>query len=593
MTEIFPPALIFIIGALMIPLLKGWFRSVYLLFLPAFAFVVFLNIPKGTYGLINFLGYRLLLRVDALSLVFGYVFVIIAFIGIIYALQVKDTGEHVAAFVYAGSALGIVFAGDFISLFVFWETLTLSATCVIWSRRNKLSQGAGFRYLLIHLFGGVCLLAGIILRVYNTGSIDFEYIGLNGLASYLIFLGFVINAAVPPLHAWLTDAYPEASITGTVFLSAFTTKSGIYVLARAYPGAEILVVAGAIMTVFPIFYAVLENDLRRVLSYSLINQVGFMVTGIGLGTALAINGAVAHAFCDVLFKALLFMAVGAVMYRTGTCKATDLGGLYKTMPVTLIFCLVGAASISAFPLFSAFVSKSMILAAAGQENLMIVWLLLLFASAGVFHHAGIKVPYFIFFAHDSGKRPPEAPLNMLIAMGIAAFLCIFIGAYPKVLYSILPYPVEYMPYTSEHVISQLLLLCFASLAFAFLVRSGYYPPEKRAINLDADWLYRKGAPALIALISTPLFRLSDRIGRAFFESLPSFLVWFGKNPPAAIKIAVDTALLTFSRPEKKIKTAQRLENEKKIYPADTLFPWSIGAAVSFVLLIFLVYLLTY
>lgn len=587
------PASIFIIGSIIITMLKGRIKSIFLLFLPVLTFAALLNIPLGTYRITSLLGYDLLLRIDRLSLVFGYAFLIITFIGVIYSLHVQEAGEHVAAVVYAGSALGVVFAGDFISFFIFWELITISATYIIWSRRTRASRGAGFRYVLVHICGGLCLLVGIILRAYNSGSIEFTYIGLDGLASALIFLGFCINAAVPPIHAWLTDAYPEASITGMVFLSVFTTKTAVYALARAFPGTEILVVVGAIMTVYPIFFAVLENDLRRVLSYSLINQVGFMVTGVGLGTALALNGAVAHAFCDIFFKALLFMAVGAVMYRTGTCKATELGGLYKTMPVTMIFCMVGAASISAFPLFSAFVSKSMIIAEAGRQHLTIIWLFLLFASAGVFHHAGIKIPFFTFFAHDSGKRPKEAPVHMLIAMGIAAFLCIFIGVYPKILYGMLPFPVEYVPYTVDHVMSQLLLLFFAALAFAVMKYTGYYPPEQQAVNLDTDWFYRRAVPTAVSFIGRPLARWNDRIGRLFLETLPYFLIWFGKNPPAALKIAADTVILRLKGPAKRAKAARQLEKEKKIYPLDTLYPWSTGAAVSFVLLFFLVYLIIY
>lgn len=587
MTSALPPALVFILGALLVPLLRGRLRSLYLLALPAVALVVLRGIPEGSCGLTRLMDFELLLRVDRLSLVFGYVFILMAFIGVIYALHLRGSGEHTAAMVYAGSALGVVFAGDLLTLFLFWEMLTLAALFIIWQGGGKASRGAGLRYLLVHLFGGLCLLTGIIMRVSETGSTAFGYIGLQGLSSYLIFLGVIVNVAIPPLHAWLVDAYPEASVTGTVFLSAFTTKSAVYVLARTFPGAEVLVVAGTVMTLVPIFYAVLENDLRKVLSYSLINQVGFMVVGIGLGTSLAVNGAVAHAFADILFKGLLLMTVGAVLYRTGTCKVTDLGGLYKTMPVTMVFCLIGAASISAFPLMSAFVTKSMILAEVGHQGLTTVWLLLLFASAGVLHHAGIKVPYTMFFAHDSGKRPREAPLNMHIAMGIAAFFCIFIGVYPKFLYGLLPYPVDYAPYTADHVVTQLLLLLFAVGACVFLIKIHYHPPEQRAVYLDTDWFYRKAGPALVSVLGAPLAALNAWLGRLFLESLPDFLIRLGQNPTGALKIAAGTVRLGFSStPEAR----ERLEKEKAAYPRDQIRGWSISSAVSLVLIFFAVLL---
>ena len=501
MINILPPALILIIGAVLIPFLKGRVKSAYMLLLPVIAFVIIVSIPEGIHWTVGFMDYDLIFgKVDRLSKAFGYIFSIMSFIGTLYALNLKnEDGQHVAAFLYAGSALGVVFAGDFLSLFVFWEIMTITSAYLIWSRRTKASYVAGMRFLLVHLFGGLCLLIGIVIHVQQTGSIEFGLIGLNGLASVLILLGFGINCAFPILHPWLPDAYPEATITGTVFLSAFTTKTAVYVLARSYPGTELLIYVGVAMTVFVIFYAAIENDLRKVLSYSLINQVGFMVVGIGIGTELSINGTVSHAFSHILYKSLLFMSMGAVLHQTGKIKCTDLGGLYKTMPITMIFCVVGAASISGFPLFSGFVSKSMIISASGDGGMTIVWLLLMFASAGVLHHAGIKVPYHAFFSHDSGIRTKEPPLNMLIAMGIAAFLCVFIGIFPGFLYSILPYPVDFVPYTAAHVLNVLQLLLFAGLASALLFLSGLHPPEIRGINLDVDWFYRKLGKVFVSL----------------------------------------------------------------------------------------------
>jgi multicomponent Na+:H+ antiporter subunit D len=514
MIDTIPPGLIFIIGALLVPLFRGKVKSTYLLLLPVISFINLISIPIGNHWVVSFLGYDLVFgRVDRLSLLFGYIFHLISFIALIYALHVKDDLQHVAGLVYAGSSLGVVFAGDLFSFFVFWELLTVSSIFLIWARRTRASLGAGFRYLLVHVSGGLCLLAGIVLYVYQTGSIEFGYIGLNGPATYFIFFGFGLNCAWPILHPWLTDAYPEATITGTIFMSAFTTKCAVYALARAFPGTEALIWIGAIMTGFPIFYAVIENDLRRVLAYSLINQVGFMVCGIGIGTHLAINGAVAHVFNDVLFKALLFMSMGAIMYRTGKINGTALGGLYRTMPLTCIFCMVGAASISAFPLFSGFVSKSMVMDAAAGGHMKIIWFILLFASAGVFHHAGIKIPFFAFFGHDSGMRPKEAPLNMLIAMGIAAFLCIFIGSFPGPLYSLLPYPVDYVPYTMPHVVGQTQLLFFSALAFTLLLLAGIYPGEQRCVNLDVDWFYRKAGKSFMWFCEKPLVAFGNFIDR--------------------------------------------------------------------------------
>jgi multicomponent Na+:H+ antiporter subunit D len=320
-------------------------------------------------------------------------------------------------------------------------------------------------------------------------------------------------------------------------MSALTTKSAVYVMARTFPGTELLIWMGALMTAFPIFYAVLENDIRRVLSYSLINQVGFMLCGIGIGTHLAINGAVSHAFCHILYKALLFMAAGSVLHMTGKIRCTDLGGLYKTMPLTCLFCMIGAASISAFPLFSGFVSKSMIVSASAHEKLTITWLILQFASAGVFHHAGIKVPFFTFFAEDSGIRTKEPPLNMLLAMGIAAFLCVAIAVFPRPLYDILPYPVDYVPYTAAHVVGQLQLLMFGALAFCLLILSGYYPAEMRAINLDTDWFYRKGLSQVMAGITRLCSWVARICEQIFVRILPARLAELSKKPVSTLAVS--------------------------------------------------------
>ncbi len=487
-----PIGIILVAGGLLTPLVPKTLRGAFLLALPVLTFAQIFSLSPGQSVSVEAFGATLeIVRVDRLSLAFGYIFAIAAFINVIFAWHVRESFEQAVALVYAGSALGAIFAGDMVTLFVFWELSALASVFLIWAGGTERARRAGLRYITVQLLSGMLLLAGAAIRYAESGSLKFEWIGLDGAGGALIFAAIGIKCAFPLLHNWLQDAYPEATPTGTVVLSAFTTKLGIYALARGFPGTEELVYVGALMTAFPIFYAVIENDLRRVLSYSLNNQLGFMVVGIGLGTDMGLNGAVAHAFADILFKALLFMSMGAVLFRTGTVKGTDLGGLYKSMPLTTGFCMVGAASISAFPLFSGFVTKSMIMASAAEEGYTFIWLVLLFASAGVFHHAGIKIPYFAFFSHDSGIRCKEAPANMLIAMGVAAVLCIGIGTFPGALYAILPGPVTYVPYSAAHVISQLQLLVFSALAFSFLMRTGIYPPEMRSVNLDSDWFYRR------------------------------------------------------------------------------------------------------
>ena len=515
----------FLLGALAVALLPPRYRAAVLIAVPLLGAASLATLEHGVRWEIALFDLALSpVRVDGLSLLFGYLFHIAALLGALFSLHLRDRVQHVAGLVYVGAALGAVFAGDLLSLFVFWELMALASVFLIWARRTERAMRAGLRYLVIQMGSGVLLLAGALMHVRDGATIEFEFLGADTPAHWLILAAFGIKCAFPLAHNWLTDAYPEATPTGAVYLSAFTTKVAVYALARGYPGTEILVYIGALMTCFPIFYAVIENDLRRVLAYSMVNQLGFMVCGIGIGTELALSGAVAHAFNDVIFKGLLMMSMGAVLHMTGRINGSDLGGLYKSMPMTTVLCIAGAASISAFPLFSGFVSKSLVMAAALEEGRGWIWLALLFASAGVFHHAGIKIPFFAFFARDAGIRTTEPPANMLAAMAIAAALCVAIGCWPWALYALVPFEVQYAPYTADHVITQLQLLAFSALAFTWLKLSGLYPPELRGTNLDAEWAYRRLGPrvalgigARIAGFEQRARQASTRLARALLD----------------------------------------------------------------------------
>ena len=451
----------------------------------------------------NYLNFEIvLLRVDGLSKVFAIIFSLMTLIGLIFAWNQKSKSELLSVLIYSGAAIGAVLAGDVFSLFFFWELMAIGSTLIIFSANTRFSSKAGFRYALIHFAGGVVLMAGLTGYVAETNSVVFENFTLESPFSWMIMAGFLVNAGAPPFSSWLPDAYPEASFSGSVFLSAFTTKTAVYTLLRGFPGNEILIAFGLFMIFYGIIYALLENDMRRILSYSIINQVGFMVVGAGIGTEMAINGASAHAFAHILYKALLLMSAGSVFLMTGKRKCSELGGLFQTMPLTMICGTIGAFAISAFPLTSGFVTKSMISQAVADQHLFVVWLLLAAASAGVFLHAGIKFPWFVFFQKDSGLRPPEPPINMRLAMIILSLLCIGIGVFPGYLYSILPYAVNYIPYTASHVVFQLQLLLFAGFAFFVML-----PWLKRTltISLDTDWFYRRFFPSIISNLNSKKF----------------------------------------------------------------------------------------
>ena len=592
-----PPAAIFIVGALFIPLFRGRLRQLYLLAIPVVAFFNVLYMQEGVYWIHHFMEYDLTLgRVDLLSKCFGYVFVIAAFCMTLYALHVKETGQHVAAFIYVGSALGVVFAGDLLTLFIFWEFLAWSSVCLVWYRRRKASIDAGFRYLMVHVAGGVILLGGIILYMQgNDGSIAFDAFDYGSPGTILILIGFLINAAVPPLHAWLPDAYPEATITGAVFMTAFTTKTAVYVLARGFAGVEMLMWLGAIMALYGVVYAVLENDIRRLLAYHIISQVGYMICGIGLGTMMAINGTTAHAFSHILYKGLLFMGMGAVIYMTGKNKLTELGGLYKVMPLTFLLYMIGAFSISGFPLFNGFISKSMIIHAAALDHQGIIFLMLECAAVGTFLHTGLKLPYYVFFGKDAGIKAKDPPINMLLGMGAAAFMCTLLGVYPQILYQLLPFqPVGYHPYALPHVVGTIQLLLFTYLAFILLKRK--LDPDK-TISLDTDWFYRKGSILFMWFVDKPLARGTQWTIDATLV-VKDFAVWFSRNPVEALGIVADTVCLKILHISQGTsageQTAKAVLNERlEQYPGEPVRRDPIGVSVLLSTLFLFAYLVIY
>ncbi len=555
--------MLLIVGAGVLPMLSGRWRSVWTLLLPvASGLQLWGAFPAGTSRTFELLGYPLTpVQADPLSLVWGYIFHLAAFLCALYAWHVRDLVQQVAALIYVGAALGAIFAGDLITLFVYWELTAISSVFLIWASRSERSYRAGMRYLIMQVGSGVILLAGILFHYRDTGSLAFgdafhkilaplplasdgQFLGLNSPGTALIFLAFGIKAAFPLLHNWLQDAYPEATVTGTVYLSVFTTKLAVYALARGFPGTGILIGIGATMAVFPLFYAAIANDLRRAMTYILNNQLGFMVTGVGLANfarhpevaQLAINGTASHAFAHILYEGLLFMALGAVLYRSGTIRGSQLGGLYRSMPWTAAFCLVGAASISAFPLFSGFVTKSMIVSAAAEQHQTAVWLALMFASVGVFLVAGIRIPAVTFLGPQRGPRLAEAPGWMLAAMASSAAFCLLLGIWPAPLYALLPYPVEYKPYTAAHVITQLQLLAFTGLAFATLKLRGLYPVERAAINLDSDWFFRKPLPAVVGGLYRWGVALRAGVSRVGEAVLVEALTWVKKHcgPPGLL-----------------------------------------------------------
>lgn len=520
-----PPALVLILGAVLGSIVRMQpLRTAIALLTPIITLYVIWQIPDGVQLSLPFLQHEMeLVEGSKVRRLFATIFTLMAFGGVLFAFKQANWWEIAAAMVYAAGAVGVCFSGDMVSLFIFWEIMALFSTLVVWHGGTVTARQAGMRYAIMHLLGGVFLMIGIVGMWVETQSLDVQALTLGSAYTWFLLAGVLVNTAAPPFSSWLSDAYPEASASGSVFLSAFTTKTSVLTLILLFPGQSILIWIGLWMVFYGIIYALLENDMRRILAYSIVNQVGFMVVGVGIGTELALNGASAHAFAHIIYKALLFMSAGAVLYQTGKRKCSELGGLYQSMPLTMVCGTIGALAISAFPYTSGFVSKSLISSASAYEHLTFVYFMLVAASAGVFLHAGIKFPWFVFFQKDSGMRPPDPPWNMRLAMILYSAACIGIGIFPDLLYGLLPYPVDYEPYTADHVVTQLQLLLFAGLAFFVML-----PMMKRTltISLDLDWFWRVGANKVLCFLEGRLRRLVGgvaELGRVVLQILLDFL----------------------------------------------------------------------
>ena len=496
-TLLLHPLLPFLVAAVLVRVLPRTAGHVVMILAPLVALAQVWSLELGTTVSVDYLGWELeVLRVDGLSTPFGVVFAIAALIAGIYGIATQLGPERSAALVYAGAAVGVVYAGDLLTFFLFWETKAIASTLLILARRTDRSNRAGMRYLFVHILGGKLLLAGIILHVWQTDSLAFTSFE-PGVAAYLMLTACLLSAAVPPLHAWLADAYPEATVAGTVFLSAYTTKAAVYALARGFAGFEILIYLGIVMALYGVVYAVLENDIRRLLGYHIISQVGYMVAAVGIGTELAINGATAHAFAHILYKGLLLMGAGAVIYATGRSKMSELGGIANRMRPVLALYMVGAVSISSFPLFSGFVSKELVVAAASSDELVWLVILLKVASVGTFLHTGLKLPYGTWVGtRGLGPRTNQGapfhvgrvPASMIVAMGLSAALNLTLGLRPSLMYDLLPYPVTYDVYTFGKVVEKTQILLFTALGFWLLLPKLH---AKAIVTVDTDWIYRK------------------------------------------------------------------------------------------------------
>ncbi len=527
MNEIMHPGFILILVGVLAMLAPKAIRRILLAVGPLAGLYAAWNLPLGYEMNIGFVhGYQLgIMYVDKLSWIFTFVFSILAVIASLYAANNPNRMEALCGLSYAGCAVAVTLARDWLTLIFFWEALAITSVFLVWCRNDKISRRAGFRYLLVHMLGGNLLLAGIFLHFSQNGDpiITNLVAGPHDVAYWLMLVGICLNVAMIPLNAWLVDAYSNSTITGGVFMSSLTTKVAVYVLIRAFAGSEFIMWGGVIMALYGVFYAVIENDMRRLLSHHIVSQTGFLVAGAGVGTALAMNGATAHAFCHILYKSLLFMCAGSIIYATGITKINKLSGMAKRMPITCICFFIAAFSIAGIPLFNGFVSKTITINAAFLAGHDVVYTLLELASIGTFLSIPLKMGYFIFLRQDDKQIEikQKLPLNMNLAMCIGAFLCCLYGVCPDLLYRHLPFDASiYQPFLPERILQYVQMLGMAMIPFMLYLKK---MEPHTAITLDTDWFYRKPFQIVVREASYIVCATCSALGNAWWVIYEKFM----------------------------------------------------------------------
>ena len=412
--------------------------------------------------------------------VFGFLFV--GALALLYGLQVADPAEQALSLIAIASAVGVGFSANLITLFIFWEILTFSVAILILLKLTPQALRMGYRFMIFHVLGGLLLLLGIIQQSAATGSF-----AIMPPATGLIYFGLAVafKAAFLPFHVWVIWGYPTASFPVSVVLAGLTTKVGVYALSRFLPPHEFIILMGASMAVFGMVCALMQKDLRRLLSYHVISQVGYMVAGVGVGTAAGIDGGLLHVVNSALYKAPLFMSAGAVLFAAGTENLHDLQRhkegeettpLWKNMPVAALGAVVGALAISGVPPFNGYVSKYLLKTAL--DGVVVAEWMLMFAGVGTV----VSLCNLVYFGFIKARIHPQRkiPVTMKAGIMLASAFCLILGIWPQLMGGILPFGSKLAVYSAQGVSSAMQFLVIGLLVFIVLknvLEKGIKPPS--------------------------------------------------------------------------------------------------------------------
>ena len=425
------------------------------------------RVPAGGYAI------GIALEVDALSLFFGLLVATAVLVSCIYSIQYMSHDHNVREYytlflMLSGGVMGLVLSGDIFNMFIMVEILTFAAVALTAFRNTaKGALEAAFKYLVVGSMGSTCILVGTIMLYAQVHTLDFAQLSalipgnLNNatkLSFALLFIGFGTKAFIVPFHPLAADAHGAAPASISVLISGVLTKSGIYGIIRlcyflfqsmGLGTVQFMLVFFGCMSMFIcVTMALAQHDFKRLLAFHSISQIGYVLTAVGLCTALGISAGLYHAMNHTLFKGLLFLAAGAVLHQTGTTDLDRLGGLSRKMPWTTVLFLIGAFSISGIPPFNGFASKWMIYQAtyekaveSGNIGFLLVTIIALITSVLTLA-SFVKVSQSVFFGQlpKEYENVKEVSFGMRFAMCIFALLCVLTGLFPDVVTKYLTEP---------------------------------------------------------------------------------------------------------------------------------------------------------
>jgi len=400
-------------------------------------------------------------EIDTLGIFMATLFLFIGLLTSVYSVKYMERDTRLAEYyillmLMVAGMLGVVFAGDFFTFFIFWEIMCLSSYVLVAFRKERWEPvEAGFKYLIMSASGSAMVLFAMSLLYGMAGTLNFAYVrlalskpqlgGWALMAMVLVIVGFGIKAAVAPLHTWLPDAHPAAPSSISAMLSGVVIKAGAYALMRslimifapeAYSWQIVLAILAVITMTVGNLMALLQTDLKRLLAFSSVAQMGYVIFGISIATYYGITGSLFHIMNHAIMKSLLFLCSGAFLYAVDSRNLDELAGIGKKMRITGVMFTIGCLSIAGIPPLNGFQSELMILLSGiGLGGKSAIWYVL---SAIMLVNLLFSVAYYLRLIQTLTLREPsttsvnarEAPIGMLLPMGILTVLCIVIGIYP-------------------------------------------------------------------------------------------------------------------------------------------------------------------